>query len=67
HLDSTAERNAWRSVWILCAGAAFRICDAEVDGVRVSTQQRRSFDGIRARDGFDGLIRALRSGALVRS
>ena len=67
YLSSTTERGGWQSVWILCDGTVFRICDAEVDGVRVSARQRRSFDSIRARDGFEGLLRALRSGALVRS
>jgi|SRR6056297_1378082 len=54
-----------RSVWVLCAQEGFSICAVEVEGVRIATRNRARFGEVLAREGVDGLLKALRSGALV--
>lgn len=65
-LKSKGKGRARRSAWLLCPGKAFRICDVEVDGVRVTRNQRADFRAVLASDGIEGLITALRSGRLAQ-
>lgn len=64
-LETNAGASDWRSTWILCPTPTFRICDVELDGVRMSGQHRRRFGAVIERDGFDAFINALHSGTLV--
>jgi ABC-type transporter MlaC component len=54
-----------RSSWGLCSTEIFRICEIEVEGVRLAARHRSDFSAVIRRDGFPAFLKALRSGALV--
>ncbi|RYH12389.1 ABC transporter substrate-binding protein [Tropicimonas sp. IMCC6043] len=52
-------------VWLTCPEPGFRICDVEVDGMRLSVWSRDSFAPALARLGWRGFLESLRRGDLV--
>jgi len=65
-LRSESNEHTRTSAWFLCPAPEMRVCDVEVDGIRMSTHHRREFSAVLARDGLTMLIEHLRAGRLVR-
>ncbi|WP_157933030.1 ABC transporter substrate-binding protein [Roseovarius salinarum] len=65
-LRTQSEKRTRTSAWILCPPPALRVCDVEVDGIRMSAHHRREFAAVLAQEGLEGLIAHLRSGRLAR-
>lgn len=66
YLQSARNGSDLRSHWVLCPHSEFRVCDVNVNGMNLSLRQRSDFSAVLERRGFDYLLRALRTGALVR-
>jgi ABC-type transporter MlaC component len=63
---STASRRQL-VLWFTCPGGGTRVCDVEIDGVRLSAREQRVFRAALSRLGWEGFLDALRRGALVEA